>query len=105
MLRRRVHVDQGAVLRGVKIKRHSREIDEMMIDARFVAVALDGQASLFLQLDSIRSRLVEEEQVEFLRTFLVRINRPEQRFGQQRVLIRKEDFGGLESDFARFTLL
>ena len=76
-----------------------------MIDERFVAVALDGQGSLFPQLDSVRNRLVEVEQLDFLRAFLVRINRPDDRFGQERVLIRPKGFGGLESDFARFPLL
>jgi hypothetical protein len=40
-----------------------------------------------------------------LQTFLVRIDRPDYRFGQERVLTRKEDFGGLEIDFVGVTLL
>ncbi len=75
-----------------------------MIDDRFVAAALNGQGSLFLYIDFVRSRLVEEEQINCLQTFFVRIDRPDYRFGQERVLIRKEDFGGLEIDFVRFTL-
>jgi hypothetical protein len=67
-----------------------------MIDNRFGAAALNGQGSLFLYIDFAQSRLVEEEQVDFLQPFLVRIDRPDYRFGQERAPIRKEDFGGLE---------